>query len=117
LGNRVIEQFSRSSSSPGSTGGSSSTRYYFGRRLSSFTADDADQAALLAGIAKSPREYAPTASDRGPILRRRNQVLALMAGQGFISRDHSLGVQTPLQRYATTALGASEVNLLDQGIE
>ena len=27
--------------------------------------------------------------------------------------SRSLGVQTPLQRYATTALGASEVNLLE----
>jgi penicillin-binding protein 1A len=59
--------------------------YYFGRRLSTFTADDADKAALLAGIAKSPREYAPTAHDRGPILRRRNRILALMAAEGFMS--------------------------------
>jgi penicillin-binding protein 1A len=73
--------------SHGQYGFARAAEYYFGRRLSSFTADDADKAALLAGIAKSPREYAPTANDTGPILRRRNQVLALMAGQGFISRD------------------------------
>jgi len=61
--------------------------YYFGRPLASFTVDDADKAALLAGIAKSPRDYAPTAIDAAPILRRRNQTLALMAARGFISRD------------------------------
>jgi penicillin-binding protein 1A len=36
--------------------------YYFGRPLSTFTSDDADKAAILAGIAKSPRDYAPSAS-------------------------------------------------------
>jgi penicillin-binding protein 1A len=73
--------------SNGQYGFARAAEYYFGRRLSTFTADDADKAALLAGIAKSPREYAPTANDTRPILRRRNQVLALMAGQGFISGD------------------------------
>jgi penicillin-binding protein 1A len=76
--------------SNGQYGFARAAEYYFGRRLSTFTADDADKAALLAGIAKSPREYAPTANDTGPILRRRNQVLALMAGQGFISRDQMM---------------------------
>jgi len=61
--------------------------YYFGRQLSTFTIDDADKAALLAGIAKSPRDYAPTTSETGPMLRRRNQTLALMAAQRFLSRD------------------------------
>jgi len=65
--------------------------YYFGRPLSTLTADDADEAALLAGIAKSPRDYAPTASDPAPVLRRRNQILALMADRGFISRDQMAG--------------------------
>src|SRR6185503_7447807 len=59
--------------------------YYFGKPLSTFTAEDADKAALLAGIAKSPREYAPTAGNAVATLRRRNQILALMAGQGFLS--------------------------------
>ena len=71
----------------GQYGFARAAEYYFGRRLSTFTADDADQAALLASIAKSPRDYAPTAPDKGPILRRRNQILALMAARGFISRD------------------------------
>ena len=48
--------------------------HYFGRPLSSFTADDADKAAILAGIMKAPRDYAP--SDRGSeaVLRRRNHI-------------------------------------------
>jgi penicillin-binding protein 1A len=52
--------------------------YYFGRSLASFTIADADKAALLAGIAEAPRDYAPTAFDSFPIVRRRNQTLALM---------------------------------------
>src|SRR5204862_3609795 len=70
----------------GQYGFATAAQYYFGRPLSTFTADDADKAALLAGIAKSPRDYAPTASGTRPILRRRNQILALMAARGFISR-------------------------------
>jgi penicillin-binding protein 1A len=73
--------------SNGQYGFARAAEYYFGRPLSTFTADDADKAALLAGIAKSPRDYAPTANDTGSILRRRNQTLALMAAQGFISGD------------------------------
>ena len=61
--------------------------YYLGRSIATFTADDADKAALLAGIAKSPRSYAPDAKETRRILRRRNQILALMAANGFISRE------------------------------
>jgi len=61
--------------------------YYFDRPLATFTADDADKAALLAGIAKSPLYYAPSAKNTERVLRRRNQSLALMAANGFISRD------------------------------
>ena len=71
----------------GQYGFARAAEYYFGRPLSTFTADDADKAALLASIAKSPRDYAPTAQDIEPILRRRNQTLALMAAERFISRD------------------------------
>jgi len=73
--------------SNGQYGFAQAAEYYFGRPLSTFTADDADKAAVLAGIAKSPREYAPTATDTAPILRRRNQILTLMAGDGFISGE------------------------------
>jgi len=71
----------------GQYGFARAAEYYFGRPLSTFTADDADKAAVLASIPKSPRDYAPTAHDRGPILRRRNQTLALMAAERFMSRD------------------------------
>ncbi len=61
--------------------------FYLGRPLSSLTMADADVAAMLAGIVKSPRDYAPTARDHAAVLRRRNQTLALMASQGFLSKD------------------------------
>lgn len=61
--------------------------YYLGQPIATFTVDDADKAALLAGIAKSPRYYAPSAKETGRVLRRRNQTLRLMARNGFISRD------------------------------
>ena len=71
----------------GQYGFARAAEYYFGRPLSTFTADDADKAALLASIAKSPRDYAPDAKATAPILRRRNRILALMAADGSISRD------------------------------
>jgi penicillin-binding protein 1A len=71
----------------GQYGFSRAAEYYFDRPLESFTAEDADKAALLAGIAKSPRDYAPDAIDVARVLRRRNQILELMAAQGFITRD------------------------------
>lgn len=70
----------------GQYGFESAAHYYFGQPLSALTADDADRAALLAGIMKAPRDYAPTA-DPGPVLRRRNQILALMAARDFITED------------------------------
>jgi penicillin-binding protein 1A len=71
----------------GQYGFARAAEYYFGRRLTTFTADDADKAALLAGIAKSPRDYAPSARDTGRVLRRRNQTLTLMRANGFISLE------------------------------
>src|SRR6202040_1797303 len=72
--------------------------YYFGRPLATFTADDADKAALLAGTAKSARYYAPSASQPQRVLQRRNQVLALMAARGFISTDQASGArQRPIE--------------------
>jgi penicillin-binding protein 1A len=61
--------------------------YYFGRSLASFTADDADKAALLAGAIKSARYYAPTGSEIERVRQRRNQVLALMAANGSLPAD------------------------------
>ena len=71
----------------GQYGFARAAEYYFGRRLSTFTLDDADKAALLAGIAKSPRDYAPSARDAGMVLRRRNRTLTLMRASGFISLE------------------------------
>ena len=76
-------------------GFATAAEYYFGRSLATFTNDDADKAALLAGIAKSPRYYAPSATEKKRVLRRRNQTLTLMAANGFISRD---GVKSAEQR-------------------
>jgi penicillin-binding protein 1A len=71
----------------GQYGFARAAEYYFGRRLTTFTDDDADKAALLAGIAKSPRDYAPSAKDTGIVLRRRNQTLTLMRANGFMSLE------------------------------
>jgi penicillin-binding protein 1A len=79
-------------------GFATAAEYYFGRSLATFTADDADKAALLAGIAKSPRDYAPSAKGMERVMRRRNQTLALMAANGFISRDNANSAeQRPIQ--------------------
>ncbi len=79
-------------------GFATAAEYYFGRSLATFTTDDADKAALLAGIAKSPRYYAPSAKQTARVLRRRNQTLALMEANGFISRDTmETARQRPLQ--------------------
>ena len=49
----------------GQYGFATAAEYYFGRPLATFTVEDADKAALLAGIAKSPRDYAPSAKETG----------------------------------------------------
>ena len=72
--------------------------YYFGRPLSTFTADDADKAALLAGTVKSARYYAPNASQTQRVLQRRNRILALMVANGVISPDRAAGArQRPIE--------------------
>ena len=112
----------------GQYGFATAAEYYFDRPLSAFTADDADKAALLAGIMKSPRDYAPTASGTGRILRRRNQILALMHAAGFLTReqmtaaaerplpDFVLRTSPPFQSSAVVEhvldeLGAADANL------
>ena len=70
----------------GRYGFAAGSEYYFGKPLSSYGPEDAGKAALLAGIMKSPRDYAPAPGDPRP-LRRRNQILALMARNGYISND------------------------------
>ena len=69
----------------GRYGFAAASEYYFGIPVTALTAGDADKAALLAGITKSPGEYAPTLADNQKPLRRRNQILALMVKNHFIS--------------------------------
>ena len=71
----------------GQYGFARAAEYYFGRQLTTFTADDADKAAVLAGIAKSPRDYAPSAPDAATVVRRRNRTLALMQANGLMSPE------------------------------
>jgi penicillin-binding protein 1A len=70
----------------GRYGLAAASEYYFGKSLSSYTLEDAGKAALLAGITKSPRDYRPVPGDPRP-LRRRNEILALMARNGYISEE------------------------------
>jgi penicillin-binding protein 1A len=103
----------------GRYGFASASQYYFGIPLSAFTPADADKAALLAGITKSPGEYAPSLSDNPKPLRRRNQILALMVKNRFISFQVALtSQQTPI-RLAARANGTNEApaavgNVLDE---
>ena len=71
----------------GQYGFARAAEYYFGRRLSTFTPADADKAAMLAGIAKSPRDYAPSVAHARIVLRRRDQTLTLMRANGFITLE------------------------------
>ena len=104
----------------GQYGFAAAAEYYFGRPLATFTVDDADKAALLAGIAKSPRYYAPSANNTERVLRRRNQILALMAANGFISRDRVKGaeqrpIQVAVRRKNKVPLGPAVVgNVLEE---
>ena len=94
--------------------------YYFGRSLDQFTADDADKAALLAGTAKSARYFAPGASDTRRVVQRRNQTLALMAANGFLSPVQLRRAQDrPIEVLTQHKGGAIEVsaavdNVLDE---
>ena len=81
------EIFARSASfhyvGNGRYGLAAGSEYYFAKALSSYTVADAGRAALLAGIGKSPRDYAP-APGNPRSLRRRNEILALMVRNGSI---------------------------------
>ena len=88
----------------GRYGFAAASDYYFGRSLASFTDDDADKAALLAGITKSPRDYAPTAN-RARAQRRRDDILRLMARAGWLSEaaTHE-AVARPIRLFARSKL-------------
>ena len=113
----------------GQYGFARAAEYYFGRSLQSFTAEDADTAALLAGIAKSPRDYAPDAANVARIVRRRNQILSLMAALGFLSGDRMreaerrplsvIAVHTaqPFRSSAVVDQVLRELTALDRGLD
>jgi len=105
----------------GRYGFAAASEYYFGRALSSYTHADAGLAALLAGISKSPRDYAPVDGAASPI-RRRNEILTLMVGNGWISSDRAQKSQaepirivpiSPIKTLAPAAI-AMVVDELDQ---
>jgi penicillin-binding protein 1A len=103
----------------GQYGFAAAAEYYFGRPLKTFTADDADKAALLAGIAKAPLYYAPDARDVRRVLRRRNHNMALMASNGFIpvasvKSAEERPIQVAVRIKSKTSLGPAVVrNVLD----
>ena len=71
----------------GRYGFAAASEYYFHKRIETFTVDDADKAAVLAGIPKSPGEYAPTVEDLQKPTHRRNQILDLMVANHFLSAE------------------------------
>jgi penicillin-binding protein 1A len=91
------EIFARSASfnylGNGRYGFAAGSEYYFGKPLSSYTMEDAGKAALLAGITKAPRDYLPVPGNARP-LRRRNEILALMARNGYIPENLAKRLQT-----------------------
>jgi penicillin-binding protein 1A len=102
----------------GRYGFAAASEYYFGKPLSSYTPDDAGEAALLAGISKSPKDYAPVAGDPRP-MRRRNAILALMARDGYISKDLAKRCQAEPFRVAVrdlvkTGAPAAIANVLEE---
>jgi penicillin-binding protein 1A len=70
----------------GRYGFGAASEYYFDKPLAGYTIEDAGRAASLAGIGKSPRDYAPVAASSRP-RERRNQILALMARNGYIDEE------------------------------
>jgi len=110
------EIFARSASfhylGNGRYGYAAASEYYFGKPLSNYMPEDAGEAALLAGITKSPGVYAPVADDPRP-LRRRNEILALMARNGYIPESLAERCQaepvrvvahSPVKTYAPAAI-------------
>jgi penicillin-binding protein 1A len=91
----------------GRYGFAAASEYYFGKPLSSYTAEDAGPSALLAGISKSPGEYAPVPGGARP-LRRRNAILALMARNGDITEALARRCEAEPIQVATHSLVKTE---------
>ena len=122
----------------GRYGFAAASDYYFDKRIETFTAEDADKAALLAGIPKSPGEYAPGAENVQKPTRRRNQILNLMVANHFLPAEtaHRLerapirlaahevepaeapsAVQTALDELKRLSLNVGSGNGIDQLLE
>ena len=84
----------------GRYGFSAASEYYFAKPLSSYGPADADKAALLAGITKSPRDYAPSPGNIERPRRRRNDILALMARNGVLMDETARRAQAVPVRLA-----------------
>jgi len=106
----------------GRYGFAAASEYYFAKPLSSYTSEDAGKAALLAGISKAPRDYAPVSGDSRP-LRRRNLILGLMARNGYIpeglakraqAEPVAVAARNPVKTHAPAAVGhvLAELNQL-----
>lgn len=107
----------------GRHGFAAASEYYFGRTLASYTPDDAGDAALLAAIGKSPRDYAPEPGNRR-LLNRRNQILVLMARNGYIPESLArrcrgepirVAVHSPIKTQAPAVIEHVLDELAEQG--
>ena len=88
----------------GRYGFAAASDYYFHKPIETFTVDDADKAALLAGIPKSPGEYAPGAEDLQKPMRRRNQILNLMVANHFLPAEAAQRLELAPIRLAAHAI-------------
>jgi penicillin-binding protein 1A len=102
----------------GRYGMAAASEYYFGKPLASYTDDDADKAAMLAGIPKSPADYSPLPGRLERPRQRRDRVLALMAGRGDLTPEAAERLQQrPLSlapRSAKTEAPAAVDHVLEE---
>jgi penicillin-binding protein 1A len=92
----------------GRYGFAAASEYYFHQPIETFTLDDADKAAILAGITKSPAEYAPTVEDLQKPTRRRNQILNLMVENHFVPAQMARRLELAPIRLAAHTIEAVE---------
>jgi len=123
------EIFARSASflylGNGRYGFAAASEYYFGKPLSSYTPEDAGEAALLAGIAKSPGVYAPVAdvnvNPDNPIIGRYERSFSadpdIVTAHSLevIEAHHEMGVLTTLKHFPGhgSSTGDSHLGFVD----
>jgi penicillin-binding protein 1A len=88
----------------GRYGFAAASDYYFHKPIETFTVDDADEAAVLAGITKSPGEYAPTGENVQKTTRRRNETLNLMVANHFLLAEVAQRLELEPIRLATRVM-------------